>query len=177
MNDPLRRLAVVAIVMTIVAALHLVWLAPLGPMPFATTLLLLGAFACAVYGGLWPGLLATLIGLAVILLAWRQASSSHETLQVALFAATGILASFIAQAARQSRLRADADRAGLRRQMQERAAAELRLASSEQRFRTVVDALPDLVFTVDEDGRFRALNSHWLDCESALETAQPHDFF
>ncbi|HUL67152.1 MAG TPA: PAS domain-containing protein [Burkholderiaceae bacterium] len=178
MTDPLRRLAVVAIVMTIVAALHLVWLAPLGPVPFATTLLLLGAFACAVYGGLWPGLLATLIGLAVLLLSWRQAStSSHETLQVALFAATGILASFIAQAARQSRLRADADRAGLRRQMQERAAAELRLASSEQRFRTVVDALPDLVFTVDEQGRFRALNAHWLDCESAQETPEPRDFF
>jgi len=178
MNEPLRRFAVVAIVMTIVAVLHLGWLAPLGPVPFSTTLLLLGAFGCAVYGGLWPGLLATLIGLTVLLLSWRQVSSStHETLQITLFAATGILASFIAQAARQSRLRADADRAGLRRQMQERAAAELRLASSEQRFRTVVDALPDLVFTVDDQGLFRVLNAHWLDCESAQATAGPHDLF
>src|SRR5215467_1985384 len=104
MNEPLRRFAVVAVVMTIVAVLHLGWLAPLGPVPFSTALLLLGAFGCAVYGGLWPGLLATLIGLTVLLFSWRQASSTHETLQITLFAATGILASFIAQAARQARL-------------------------------------------------------------------------
>src|SRR5215470_16301560 len=97
MNEPLRRLAVVAIVMAIVLALHFGWLVPMGLTASATTLLLLGIFVCATYGGVWPGLGATLISVTAALVSWRLSPvATHETIQLVLLGVAGVLTSLMA---------------------------------------------------------------------------------
>jgi PAS domain S-box-containing protein len=178
MNEQVKRLAIVAIAMLIVAALHVGWFAPRFSTPVPAALLLLGVFASALYGGLWPGLLATAISVAAIFFSWRHAAMPAEApVRIVLVGVVGILTALMAQATTRARLRADSDRAALRRQMQERVEAELRLASSEERFRTVVDTLPDLVFTADAAGRFHVLNGHWLDCSTSRRDVEPGDLF
>jgi PAS domain S-box-containing protein len=177
MTEQARRFAVVGLIMSIVVALHLGWIVPQGPALLPTTLLLVGIFASATYGGLWPGLSATAVSVIVALLSSRRSSGADDSVAIALLAVGGMAASWMAQAAREARVRADADRAALRRQMAERAATELRLASSEQRLRTIVEALPDSVFVADPEGRLRLLTARWLDCPPVQEDTEPQDLF
>ena len=176
LHEPLKKLAAVTIAMLIAATLHMGWLASLVSAPSAM-LLLLGIFASAMYGGLWPGLLATAIGVAVALFSSPDASAADESLQLSLLAVVGVLASLMAHAVHAARWRAETDRLALRRQMQERTATELRLASSERRFRVVVDTLPEAVFAADVDGRIRVLNNNWLDCPFEPRAATRQDLF
>jgi len=177
-HEQVKRLAIVAIAMLIVAALHVGWLAPRFSTPMPVVLLLLGVFTSALYGGLWPGLLATAISVLAILASWRNAGMPADaTARIVLVGAVGVLTSLMAHATTRARLRADSDRAALRRQMQERVEAELRLATSEERFRTVVDTLPDLVFAANAAGRFHVLNDHWLDCDTSRQVPALSDLF
>lgn len=164
MSEPLKRLAAAALVMAIVAALSFALLRPALPALPVDLLLLLGVFACAVYGGPWAGLLATAIGVAAAFVLREQvgAPGAGNAASV-LFAGAGVAASLIVHVTGGARASTRAGDTGARHPVGRRSAGNNRPASTEERLRTVVDTLPDIVFTAGVDGRLQVLNGHWLD--------------
>lgn len=167
MNEALKRLGTAAVVMLLVTVLAVALLQPALPAFPVEVLLLLGVFAAAVFGGLWAGVLATAIGAAGAYAMQRSAVATDAGYAaLAVFVLAGLSASLIVHFSRRTGSRARAAGAAQRR-TDERVMAEARLASTEQGLRTVVDTLPDIVFTADVEGRLHVLNGHWLDIASA----------
>ncbi len=61
---------------------------------------------------------------------------------------------------------------GISRDITERRDIEERLQESEARFRTLADALPQIVYVSDSDGRVTFINQRWRDYTGQMEAQQ-----
>ncbi len=151
----------VAAVLAVPVALQFALPAAWWVLPFL--LMLIGIAAGALFGG-WPaGALASAIATAAVVFSRPSEAALEVTDMALLIAGAGALVTLMTASTRRSRAQSEADHAALRRQVHERAAAELRLAASEQRFRSFVDALPDMLFTADPALRAHLLGAGWVD--------------
>jgi hypothetical protein len=127
------------------------------------------------FGGLWPGLAAATLGSGAIVAfilppafdPWQDGGRIATFLVVALVITGLNVARQRAERARAdeeaSRRRSDAAAAEFRRLQAMTDAALARAESSEQHYRSLVEALPQIVWTARADGAVDFYNQRWLD--------------
>jgi len=130
----------------------------------------LAILASAWIGGLWPGLFAT--ALAVTLGTTLFASPTFPGSPVGLailgiFTLNSVLISVVCEYLHRSRHRVETARAELE-------AGQQKLAAAEERQRSILNAIPHLVWTADADGNINYVNHRWekkldLDIDSARD--------
>ncbi len=119
----------------------------------------LGILAAAWIGGLWPGILATLLsGVAgwFLFMAPNWQPGAQRVTVTVIFFLTGILVSVVCESLHRARRRAEAANAELRKSQQ-------KLRDSEGRFRNLADSAPVLIWMSDAAKNRTWLNRPWLD--------------
>jgi len=135
-----------------------------GPLlsPFLSDRVPLGVFTLAVivsawYGGLWPGLLATVLSVAVsrlyFLLPFLSVGVSGYV-GVTIFVVNCVLISVVCESFHRSRRRLLAGR----KEIEE---SERRFRESEERHRAILDAVPHIVWKADAGGTLAYANAQW----------------
>jgi two-component system CheB/CheR fusion protein len=122
---------------------------------------ILGIILVAWYGGFWPGLMATVLGAALVLYFFyplsppTSISSAIRGVTVLVFLAIGLLTSFLCEELHAARRLLEAEHA--RQILADRAVRE-----SEERFRAMAESMPSIVWTAAPDGTITYANHRWL---------------
>jgi PAS domain S-box-containing protein len=145
-SSPLLLRYGVAVLATGAMLLIKLLLDPLLPEQSPFLLLSVGVVVAAWFGGLGPGVLATLLGALAadyLFLAPREAYSepAQQALPLILFTLQGLVISSLTQALRSARQQAERHRESLRR--------------SEERFRALVQNSSDIITVIDAEGTIR----------------------
>ena len=123
----------------------------------------------AYYGGLRPGLLATLLGALAadyFLVTWHtshQISYTHVAVGFSLFVLTGIIISALSELLHRARRRVV--------NITDRMQSELVLRESEQRWRILTEALPQFVWTARADGTSDYFSAQIVEYTGLAESA------
>lgn len=119
----------------------------------------LAILAAAWVGGLWPGILATLLsGIAgwFLFMAPNWQPGSQRATVTVIFFVTGVLVSVVCESLHRARRRAEAARSELEKSQQQ-------LRDSEGRFRNLADSAPVLIWMSDATKDRSWLNRPWLE--------------
>jgi PAS domain S-box-containing protein len=118
-------------------------------------------------GGLWLGVAATLLSVLAAAFFVMEPTGSllmvgeEDRASVILFAIVALAVSGFAEALHMTRRRAEASARALRQEIEERSALEQALRESEERFRTMADTAPVLLWVAGADGRATFFNRPW----------------
>jgi PAS domain S-box-containing protein len=140
----------IAVLTVVSAAVVMLWLNSWVPMTKSPFLMFYGAvMVSAWYGGMGPGLLATF--LSALISSYLFVSSSYslvlelsESVRLSLFLLQGILISALCEALRTANRRLEVSR--------------LKLRSSEERYRRIIDTACEGIWTINADGRIEYVN-------------------
>jgi PAS domain S-box-containing protein len=162
MDRPYLRFAFAVVAVAAAFLLRLALVRLIGEELPLFTIFFPAILASALYGGLWPALLATAVSALVadywILTPHKSFAIAKPAQAVALafFAATGVLLSLLAEADRRNQQRV----AALKSQLVLRE-SEQKLRQTEERFETLANAIPQLCWMANPDGRIFWYNQRW----------------
>ncbi|MGE0563982.1 MAG: PAS domain S-box protein [Pseudolabrys sp.] len=118
---------------------------PLTSTNLESALLAPAVLISAVFGGLGPGLLATVLGVVAIAYNASRLSSSMPGLDIAVFALVGLLMSWVGELLHRNRINAS-------RSQRDSAAREAHLQS-------ILDTIPDAMIVIDSRGVIQSFSS------------------
>ena len=181
-------LAVVAVTTGLAALIHYGVLLPWLGRPAPVIFIVLAVLASAAYGGMWSGLVAAAIGIAVVASAidWSSTEALSTNLaRVGLFSLGSVIAAWLAGALNRASQRAESAYRATAQESAMKQVAERRLSASEARFRELVESFPDIMFVADVRGSSQYANSRWseftgqdgrlLDSSHWAERVHPED--
>ncbi len=118
----------------------------------------LAILASAWVGGFWPGFFAAGLsaGAGWFLFMQSSGTGAQRLVMTVIFFGTGVLISAVCESLWRSRQRAETARAELER-------SQSRLQASEERFRSLADSAPVMIWMSDVDKRFTWFNRPWLE--------------
>jgi PAS domain S-box-containing protein len=108
-------------------------------------------------GGLWPGLLATVLSIVLDLLFFADPSLANSIvgwMLLGIFTVNGVLISLVCEFLHRSRRKAEIARSAQQ-------SGQDRLAEAEGRQRIILNAIPHLVWTADAEGNINYVNQSW----------------
>ncbi len=161
--------AVMAI--AVVVLVRLVLLGPLFPKDGPLLLFIPAVLFSAWWGGLGPGLAATLLGLVADACFFLDPVDPLLVFEIrgGIFAVIGVLMSWLTHVMRSAQLRAELSRQQtlgkqrrLEEEMRDRAHAEATLRLGEERFRLLAEAVPSIIWTAAPDGTITYVNEQWF---------------